>query len=315
VSLESTRPGYPPGGERIGINQVVWDVATRRLHFEVDRLLDQHRRHAVIVTSDVLDTHGKKIKKTPTFEGYVENAPDAYAQSLRQALKIAHTRGVPPGHVVAASVFTTQTITSVMERIRDDIKASAPAPADFLLGPAGERAVFPRSGVASVVFRQQVGASPPVFANAAVNLGQLDAMPGAVGTLAYGRYLSPRYLVPGEHIPAVGTLEDTPPVQDSASVYFTLYLPSGAQPAGGWPVVIAGGGATGNQHVSPTIVAASLASHGMASMAISYVGQGFGPLGRLLVTRTDGTVFDMPDPGRSMTLAMTLTTSSRFRCA
>jgi hypothetical protein len=44
VSLGSTLPGHPPGGERVGINQVVWDVATHTLHFEVDRLLDQHRR-------------------------------------------------------------------------------------------------------------------------------------------------------------------------------------------------------------------------------------------------------------------------------
>src|SRR5688572_30510454 len=56
VSLDGTGPGQPPGGQRIGINQVVWDAATHTIHFEVDRLLDQHRQHAVIVTKDVLDT-------------------------------------------------------------------------------------------------------------------------------------------------------------------------------------------------------------------------------------------------------------------
>ena len=41
--------------------------------------------------------------------------------------------------IIAASAFTTQSVTSVMERIRDSIKASTPPPADFLLGPLGER--------------------------------------------------------------------------------------------------------------------------------------------------------------------------------
>jgi hypothetical protein len=297
VSLGSARPGQPPGGTRIGINQVVWDVPTSTLHFEVDRLLDQHRRYAVIVTSDVLDVRGKRVKKTAAFERYAATAPPWYASRIHEALQAAHALGVPPGHVVSASVFTTQTITSVMERIRDDIKAATPEPADFLLGPGSTRAVFPRSDVASVIFRQHTVAAP---ANMPVNLGQLDAVPGSVGTLAYGRYVSPNYLVPGEFIPAVDTRAGTPPVQGHTTIYFTLYLPSGSEPSGGWPIVITGGGATGNQHVSPTIFASTLASHGFASIGISHVGQGFGPLGRLVVTRTDGTIVDLPDAGRGV---------------
>jgi hypothetical protein len=118
VSLGSTLPGNPPGGERIGINQVVWDVATHTLHFEVDRLLDQHRRYGVIVTRDVLDTRGKHVKKTEAFENRAITVPSWYATQIDEALAGAHAFGVPPGHVVTASVFTTQTITSVMERIR-----------------------------------------------------------------------------------------------------------------------------------------------------------------------------------------------------
>ncbi len=50
-------------------------------------------------------------------------------------------------------------------------------------------------------------------------------------------HVSPHYLVhPGEHIPAVGTLAETPLVQSEVSVYFTLYLPSGPKPPGGWPI-------------------------------------------------------------------------------
>ena len=53
-------------------------------------------------------------------------------------------------NIVTASVFTTQSITSVMERIRDQIKAGTPAPANFVLGPMGERAVFNLPDVASI---------------------------------------------------------------------------------------------------------------------------------------------------------------------
>jgi hypothetical protein len=51
VGLDSTVPGRPPAGERIGINQAVWDATMNVLHVEVDRLLDQQHRYAVIVTS------------------------------------------------------------------------------------------------------------------------------------------------------------------------------------------------------------------------------------------------------------------------
>jgi hypothetical protein len=299
VSLGSTLPGHPAGGERVGINQVVWDIATKTVHFEVDRVLDQHRRYAVIVTKDVLDTRGRKVKKSNAFENYETSAPAWYATDLGEALRAAHSLGIPPGSVVSASVFTTQTITSLMERIRDEIKTAVPAPADFVIGPGGTRAVFNRADVATVTYRQHTGGSTPTFTNSPVAVGQLDAVPGAVGTIAYGRYVSPDYLVhPGQFMPPVGTLSDVPPVQSQATVYFTLYLPSGPKPAGGWPIVLVGGGASGNQHVSSTIFASKFASHGLATIGISHVGQGFGPLSRLLVTRTNATVVDLPDAGR-----------------
>jgi hypothetical protein len=298
VSLGSTLPGNPRGGERIGINQVVWDVATHTLHFEVDRLLDQHHRYGLIVTRDVLDTRGKHVKKTEAFENRAITVPSWYATQIDEALAAAHAFGVPPGHVVTASVFTTQTITSVMERIRDHIKAGTPAPADFLLGPAGERTVFKRADVKSVVFRQDTTVVPP---DLPINLAQLDAVPGAVGTIAYGRYVSPDYLEhPGEYIPAVGTLTGTPLARGLTTVYFTLYLPSGPKPPGGWPIVLTGGGTSTNQHITTTNFASKLASHGIATIGISQVGQGYGPRGRLVVTRTNGTTLEFLDAGRGI---------------
>ena len=196
------------------------------------------------------------------FDNYATVAPAWYAAQLDEALAAAHALGVPPGHVVTASVFTTQTITSVMERIRDDIKAATPAPADFQLGPSGERAVFARADVASITWRQHTSVNPPGFADTPLNLGPLQNIPNTIGMIAFGRFVSPDYTVhPGEYIPAVGTLAGTPPVTAHTLQYFTLYLPSGPKPATGWPVALMGGGATGNQHQTSTLYASKLAQY------------------------------------------------------
>ena len=108
--------------------------------------------------------------------------------------------------IAVASVFTTQSATAVLEKMRDQIHAATPEPADFLLGPQGERTVFSLEAVTGIRFDQQTGVDPPVFTPVNLNLSLIrDTFPGAVGTLAFGRYLSPDYQVhPGEYIPRSG---------------------------------------------------------------------------------------------------------------
>lgn len=299
VSLGSTLSGEPPGGDRIGINQIVWDPATLMIHAEVDELLDQHRRYAVIVTKDVRDAQGRKVKKSSSFID--RSVPGWYRDQLDEAFDVARDLGTPPGQIIAASVFTTQTITSVMERIRDDIKAGTPASADFRLGPMAERAVFARTQVAGIVWRTQTAVSPPGFVNTPISLAPLENVPGSVDTIAFGRFVSPDYTVhPGEYIPAVGTLADTPPIQRFVTQYFTLFLPSGSKPANGWPIALMGSGATGNQHQTSSFYASKLAANGVATIGINHYGQGFGPLTTLTVTRTDTTTIVLPDAGRGI---------------
>ncbi len=55
---------------------------------------------------------------------------------------------------------------------------------------------------------------------------------------------------PGEYIPPVGTLADTPPVQAINTISFTLYLPAGPKPPNGWPVAIHSGGTSRDKHFS-----------------------------------------------------------------
>jgi hypothetical protein len=134
----------------------------------------------------------------------------------------------------------------------------------------------------------------------------LNAIPGAVGTIAFGRYTAPNDQTPAGVIPAVATRTGTPAVQGTNEIYFNLFLPSGPEPPAGWPVVIAGPGAgpAGGKNAgnNPVRSAAMLAVHGLATIAINAVGQNGGPAGTLTVTKTDGSTVTFPAGGRTADL-------------
>src|SRR5262249_9742952 len=126
---------------------------------------------------------------------------------------------------------------------------------------------------------------------------------GAIGSIAFGRYSSPEYESGDGVIATVATLTGTPEVQRINDVYFNLFLPAGPAPAGGWPIVIAGHGAGGggkNTGNGPVHFAATLAAHGLATIAINAVGMGGGPLGTLTVTKIDSTSVTLPAGGRNV---------------
>src|SRR5262249_52734989 len=138
-------------------------------------------------------------------------AETAYRQALLDALaQLTDATGMPPGRVAAASLFTTQSATAVLEKIRDQLAQATPAPADFLLGSNSERTVFPLANVKSISFRRQVGTDvtdPNSFTTGTLALGStgLTGLPGtagAVGTIAFGRYRSPDYETAAGVIPA-----------------------------------------------------------------------------------------------------------------
>ena len=299
ISRSSTLAGGEPGGEVIGINQVIWDPATHTLHVEVNEILDQYRQYALIVTDSIHDELGRRIKPSTAFKRFHQDAPADYRARLDDAVAAAETLlGIPEGDIAVASAFTTLSLTPVMERIRDDIKSQTPAPANFVLGPSGERAVYSRASVSSIVLIQQNRVSPQGFINATFPLADLDVVPGAVGTIAQGSYRSPIYVQrPAATIPTVGTLAGVPPVQTYDTIYFTVFVPSGPQPAGGWPVMLTSG--AGYRHQGTPALAATWASRGIATIAIAAEGFGFGPLGSLRTNFTDGTSLTIPDAGRS----------------
>ena len=301
ISLSNTLPDGDPGGKVIGINQVVWDPGTLTLHVEVNDLLDQHTRYALIVTRGVRDSSGAPIEASEAFRRFRQTVRGSYKRALLDAVHAARRAGVREREIVSASVFTTQSITSVMERIRDQIKVGTPQPANFLLGPNGERAVFNRADVTSIAWRQQTRQNPSGFTT--VNLDQpiLQVVPGAVGTIAHGVYTSPDYQVhPGEYIPAVGTRTGTPEVQGYNNIYFSLFLPAGPKPEAGWPVAIIGHSSSGSRHQTTSGIASKLASYGIATIGINLVGSGFGPEGTLTINVAGGSSLTIPAPGRGI---------------
>ncbi len=295
----------------VGINQIVWDPATNTLHVESDDLLDQHTRYALIVTNALHDAGGHPVQATSAFRLAPltllcsrDPALRSYGLELAEGLVAAYRVGVRPQDIVGASVFTTMSATAMLEKIRDQIHAATPAPADFNVGVSGERTVFNLNQVTGIMLNQQTKVSGPLTP-VSVPLSLLSAIPGkpdVVAQVAFGRYLSPDYEVPGEYIPAVGTRTGTPSVQDYNEIYFTLYLPSGTRPDGGWPVAIFGHGANSNKDgiYGLPAVAATMAANGIATIGINTVGFGFGPLGTLTVTQSDGSSVSLPAGGRGI---------------
>lgn len=113
-------------GQRVGINQVLWDPASKTLAFEPDALLAQHSRYLLVVTDGVRDTQGKKLKSDGWGEDFGlghDRATADYRRDLRDALR--HRLG-GAHRPVAATLFTTQSITADLHKIMRQIKHGNP---------------------------------------------------------------------------------------------------------------------------------------------------------------------------------------------
>jgi hypothetical protein len=318
IRLDDTVDPDDQSGQIVGINQVVWDTFTNTLHVESDELLVQHTSYALIVTNGVRDVDGQAVQPSEEFKRFRHNlnfgqigdpALKEYRKDLLAALKVARGAGVFERDVVTASVFTTQGSTAVLEKIRDQIHDATPDPADFNVGLNGERTVFNLGEVTIFAVNQQTRddqVTPPASVNTPLAL--LRAIPGAVDQVAFGKFDSPNYRVhPGEYIPAVGT-RNAPEVQETDTIYFTLYLPSGTKPATGWPVAIVGhgsGGVLGNKDGNYGIpaFAAALAEQGIATIGINAAGFGLGPGSTITVTTVTpegGGTVTLPAGGRAI---------------
>jgi hypothetical protein len=296
-------------GQRVGINQVLWDPATQTLVFESDQLLAEHSRYVLVITDGVKDAAGDPIERGRF--GALHDADDAkgapqlregmeYRHALRSAMMTARHSSGSRQHIVAASLFTTQSTTSELAKIMRQIKRSTPAPANFAIGSGGARAFFPLASVASIQFNRQTGTAP-AFTPSFLPTPALDIVPGAVGAIAYGQFDSADYTNADKIIPVTPTLTGRPQVQGSNTLTFQLFLPASAKPAGGYPVAIFGHGFGDSMYGAPWAVASVLASQGIATAAINVPGHAGGALGTLTVLRNGGAApMVLPAGGRGI---------------
>jgi hypothetical protein len=287
-------------GRRVPLERLVWTAATSTLHGNPAVYLDQHTTYVLAVTDGVKAADGSALDGEAFHRELGASTGDdelrKYRRRLHQAL---HWTGLPKSEIVTASLFTTQSITPLLEKVRRQIDASEPAPITFAIGPAATPAVFPFASITSVTFTRQTGTS--TFAPSTVPFAAVPVFPGAIGTVAYGRFSSPDYRTPQRVIPPYPTDKDHQPFpQTTNDLYVNLYVPSGARPARGWPVAIFGHGFTDSKQGAPLTVASSMAQNGIATMAINVVGHGGGPLGTLTVTRSDGSPVTFPAGGRGI---------------
>ncbi|TMH36956.1 MAG: hypothetical protein E6H58_00605 [Betaproteobacteria bacterium] len=277
-------------GHKVGINQLLWDPATQTLVFESDELLAEHSRYLLVVTDGVRDASGKPIVPGH-FDGEAavafERDLSDYRRDLRDALRMRLTGGQK---IVAASLFTTQTISADLQKIAQQIKQSTPPAADFIVGATAGgpvRALFPLTSVAGIQFNRQIGTAP-TFSASFLPTPALNVVPGSVAQIAYGKFHSPDYETAAKYIPATPTLSGHPAVQGTNELTFQLFIPAGAKPAGGWPVAIFGHGFGDSMYGAPWTVASVFASQGIATLTINVVGHGGGPLGTLTVLLNGG---------------------------
>jgi hypothetical protein len=303
----------------IGVNQLVWDPATRVLAAESDEQLRQHTRYAFVTTTAIRDSSGVPVRlaeELPRFRHDLSlrqtNNPvfKKYREKLLDALAALRKLGIAEEQVAGLSVFTTQSATAVLEHIRDRIKMATPEAATFRLGPAGSRTVFSLGSIQAIEWQQQIKVNPPAFQTfkpqfpGATNLLLLPDQykPGAVGRIAYGSFQSPRYITDEPVMPPVGTRAGVPPVQQVETLYVNVFLPGGTPPPKGWPVVIFGLGGRDYKDEMPWLYAPAFASHGIATACINVAGEAYGPLSFIAVKLKDGSLVQFPAGGRGKDL-------------
>jgi dienelactone hydrolase len=269
-------------------------------------VLKQQSRYLLVVTNAVIDSNGHKVKDDGSFKDALKSS-DVYYASLASALDGLPNQLSLSGKIISASLFTTMSATSWLEDARDFVHSSAPG----LLIPAGLPYQFQTSNVATMTWQADTGTgttSYPISLDA-LSPQSRSSNARAVGSVAFGLFMSPNYLNPGGTI----TTNKTKPVPipnllggptfGFVPVSFHVFLPSGSMPSGGWPVVIYGHGLGDSQFGAPTYIASTLAANGYATLAIEITGHGYGPNSTVALTDKRGNTFTVSTPGRGVQLA------------
>jgi len=290
-NVTQDEPGVNSPGDRIPIDQPVYDPATNTLYAKPNNVLDQHRHYALIVTDAVKDTAGASVIADPAYLACLAGGTP-YCASLERAVNGISTA---PQKIVAASVFTTMSATAWLEHARlilDYIPASP-----VLAQP---QSTFVVSNLSSLVLHEQVGVNPPAFEDLALPVN--SPLLAGVGRIVIGSYTSPNFLESDQTIRPGPTLPQLEVPTNTNQIYFNALLPSTPPPAAGYPVVIFGHGLGDSRFGGPTAVAGTLARAGFAVIAINAVGHGFGPLSTVTFTDNSGNSTTLDAGGRGVDL-------------
>ena len=190
----------------------------------------------------------------------------------------------------AETTFTTLSATATLAKMRaqlDDGSAYDAAqipPASRglnFLAEGGRRTVFPAQSIARVGRMNDTGKAGLMAEDVP------DPARATAGTYAFGHFSSPSWLSGDRVIGQVPTRSGAPKVTGSEAVGFTLILPRGTKPPGGWPVAIFGPGITRSKY-DLFLAADENAQRGLATMSIDPVGHAFGPRTRTVVDSAAG---------------------------
>ena len=261
--------------EPVGLSRLVWDAETTTLYAKPERVLRQACAHALVVTSRVRDGDGGPLRAPA-------GARAALDPRLANRLKAL---GIPGNEVVASSMFTTQSVTAGLEQMREQIDARPTPRIRFALAPGSATSVYARAGLESIVFTRQAATAGDNRFAAPVELNLAVVPASEVRTIAVGAFDSASFLTGSRHIPR-GPSSKPPAVLGAEQVHVTIFLPEGAMPAAGWPVVIFGHGFGNDRNMIPALVAGTFARRGFATAAINVVGHGGGPEGTLAIKQS-----------------------------
>ena len=304
VSMGSVVTGQG-AGTVVGINQIIWYPAASVLHAYSDMQLEQDTRYVLVVTNSIKDTKGDSVQGT-SFQTFLateqsNSGLESYRQELSAGVAEAvSAAAVAQSNIISAAVFTTESVTALLQQIRNQVEAApTPAPTNFLLGPNGSRTVFPLSNIVGIVWYPEVTRNNYTGVPWGVATAALSFVPNSISEVAFGSFQAPNYLNAQSYIPPVPTLTGEPVVQSTSTIHFVLFVPAGTAPANGWPVAIYGHGFGDNIEVGPYRVASTMAANGIATIAMEIIGNGYGPLGTISVTLAKGKAVNFPFGGRA----------------
>lgn len=291
-NLTAEETGIHTAGQKIAINQVTIDPKTNTVYAKPDSVLDQHRRYALVVTSEVKDAAGYSVAPDPAYTACISQAPDDYCANLSYAVRSLTT---VPRQIVAASVFTTLSATAWVEHARAVLDSSPPA-----VKRAQPQSTFHVPDLAQVVLHEQTGANPAKFSDFALPVD--NPLLAGLDRIVIGSYRSPSFLGDDQSISNTPTLAGLAVPDKTNEVDFNALLPASPQPAGGFPVIIFGHGFGDSRFGGPTAIAPTLARAGFAVVAISAVGHGFGPQSTVTFVDKSGKSTTLLSGGRSLDL-------------